>query len=521
MVKPDAQGSKPCITRRNLLRGGVALVGLGTANAVLQPLAVLAAPGDRYDVVTVGTFENDVPLQGIFIRAEDILLKHATNVEVTGELSFGDVTIHESSTYRAQAVTVPVEALSERDVEGTFKALIENAAIDSDGERLDMELFLHDVHLGVCPERYQEGDVMSIFASPDPDYVIPPTADGETLRHTTYFQSYSLRDWPGSASPVRQTLRVRFLRHGTQELAHGKLNYVMRDVDICDLRVAAFAEGFRLVSGFDRKIYVSMDTTLNVDTATGLISARGPQADDTPAVMAIAVAEPEFEVAWQGYWCASWAFSTWDQAPINIPVKKIWDGAGYDKFWPGSVTVRLFANDEEVSSLSLSNDNGWAGAFEELPVVDSALQPIAYTVREDEVAHFTAKVTGDTAVGFTVTNTLIVPNYTNITVRKVWTGEGAADALPDELVVHVVGTDGSDRPVTLNKANHWQATIDELPQIDARGEWITYTLDERDVPDGFRLVSVDGDVESGWTVTNEYQKGSGGLTKEASEKSWL
>ncbi len=199
-----------------------------------------------------------------------------------------------------------------------------------------------------------------------------------------------------------------------------------------------------------------MDTTLNVDTASGLISARGPQADDTPAVMAIAVAEPEFEVAWQGYWCASWAFSTWDQVPINIPVKKI-----------------------------------------------------------------TAKVTGSETVGFTVTNTLVVPNYTNVGVRKVWTGEGAADALPDELVVHIVGTDSSDRPVTLNKANHWQATIDELPQIDEHGEWITYTLEERDVPDGFRLVSVEGDVNAGWVVTNEYQKGGGGLTKEARNKSWL
>lgn len=206
---------------------------------------------------------------------------------------------------------------------------------------------------------------------------------------------------------------------------------------------------------------------------------------------------------------------------IDIPVEKVWEGAGYDKFWPGSVTVRLFGNGEEVGALTLSADNDWKGTFADMPEVDRFWQPISYVVREDEVAHFTAKVTGSETVGFTVTNALEVPLYANITVRKVWTGEGAADALPDELVVHIVGTDGSDRPVTLNKANHWQATIDELPQIDARGEWITYSLDERDVPDGFRLVSVEGDVTDGWVVTNEYQKGEGGLTKEASEKSWL
>lgn len=228
----------------------------------------------------------------------------------------------------------------------------------------------------------------------------------------------------------------------------------------------------------------------------------------------------------------AFAFDTWEHhnvvwrgmripPTIDIPVEKVWEGAGYDKFWPGSITVRLFGGSDEVGSVTLSNDNEWKGTFRDLPLYDEGWQPISYVVREDEVAHFTAKVTGDTAVGFTVTNTLVVPNYTDITVRKIWTGEGAADALPDELVVHVVGTDGSDRPVTLTQANHWQATIDELPQIDARGEWITYSLEERDVPTGFALVSIDGDVESGWTVTNEHQKGEGSLTKEARNKSWL
>ena len=164
---------------------------------------------------------------------------------------------------------------------------------------------------------------------------------------------------------------------------------------------------------------------------------------------------------------------------------------------------------------------GSLGDFRDLPLYDEGWQPISCVVREDEVAHFTATVTGGETVGFTVKNALVVPLYANIGVRKVWTGEGAADALPDELVVHVVGTDGSDRPVTLNKANHWQATVEALPQIDEAGEWVTYSLGERDVPDGFRLVSVEGDVNNGWVVTNEYQKGEGGLTKEAGEKSWL
>ncbi len=206
---------------------------------------------------------------------------------------------------------------------------------------------------------------------------------------------------------------------------------------------------------------------------------------------------------------------------INVPVEKVWEGAGYDKFWPESITVRLYGNGEEVGSLTLSEDNDWKGAFEDLPEVDRFWQPISYVVREDEVAQFTATVTGSETVGFTVKNALVAPLYANVSIRKVWTGEGAEENIPDELVVHVVGSDGSDRPVTLTQANHWSATIDELPQLDADGDWVTYSLDERDVPDGFRLVSVEGDVEEGWVVTNECQKGEGGLTKEASEKSWL
>ena len=206
---------------------------------------------------------------------------------------------------------------------------------------------------------------------------------------------------------------------------------------------------------------------------------------------------------------------------IDIPVEKVWEGAGYDKFWPGSVTVRLFGNGEEVASLTLGASNGWTGTFEGVPEVDRYWQPISYVVREDEVANFEAAVSGDETVGFTVENTLTEQLFTGIGVRKVWTGEGAAEHLPDSLTVHVVGSDGSDRAVTLTREGHWQALIDELPKLDANGDWITYSLEERDVPEGFRLVSVEGDVESGWTVTNERQQGRGRMTKEASQESWL
>lgn len=141
-------------------------------------------------------------------------------------------------------------------------------------------------------------------------------------------------------------------------------------------------------------------------------------------------------------------------------------------------------------------------------------------MREDEVAHFTATVSGDETVGFTVKSTFEVPVFNNVGLRKVWTDDVSADELPDSLTVHVVGSDGSDRPVTLTREGHWAATVDHLPQIDANGDWVEHSVRE-DTPAGFSLVSVESDVNSGWTVTNERQDGHGGAVKEAQHGSWL
>lgn len=85
---------------------------------------------------------------------------------------------------------------------------------------------------------------------------------------------------------------------------------------------------------------------------------------------------------------------------ISIPVKKVWKGAKLKK-----VTVRLWADGDEIDSVELSDKNNWEYVFRHLDMYDENGNEIEYEVTEDTVKGYTCKITGDAYDGFTVTNT--------------------------------------------------------------------------------------------------------------------
>ena len=91
---------------------------------------------------------------------------------------------------------------------------------------------------------------------------------------------------------------------------------------------------------------------------------------------------------------------------IDIAVNKVWsDSNNSAGARPSSVTIKLYANEQDTGkTLTLNDDNGWRGSFAGLPT-SSGDESIAYTVKESGVANYTPKVTGTAAKGFTVTNT--------------------------------------------------------------------------------------------------------------------
>ena len=83
----------------------------------------------------------------------------------------------------------------------------------------------------------------------------------------------------------------------------------------------------------------------------------------------------------------------------EVAVKKVWDDKeDKDGLRPDKVTVRLLADGQEVASQELSAATDWKTAFTNLPVYKAG-KKIDYTLTEDSVAGYTAKIDG-----FTVTN---------------------------------------------------------------------------------------------------------------------
>ena len=85
---------------------------------------------------------------------------------------------------------------------------------------------------------------------------------------------------------------------------------------------------------------------------------------------------------------------------ISVYVIKKWDDKNNaSKNRPESVTIELLNGDTVVSSVQLSEQNGWSHTFEKLKKDGN------YSVREKAVANYKTTYSGDTTNGFIVTNT--------------------------------------------------------------------------------------------------------------------
>ena len=91
---------------------------------------------------------------------------------------------------------------------------------------------------------------------------------------------------------------------------------------------------------------------------------------------------------------------------ISINVEKVWDDNNdQDKIRPDSVSITLYANNEEVETITLNKDNNWKHRFTGLPLKANG-QIITYKVDEKNVpTGYEKTVTGSEVVGYTAKNT--------------------------------------------------------------------------------------------------------------------
>lgn len=188
---------------------------------------------------------------------------------------------------------------------------------------------------------------------------------------------------------------------------------------------------------------------------------------------------------------------------INIPIKKVWENPRIPH--PNKVKVNLKNGDTVIDSITLSESDGWEGAFSNLPQRDASGSEVSYTVAEDAVEGYSSKVTAGAEGGFTVTNTSTAK--VSVPVEKKWVGPAAAKATVRLLA------DGKDtgKSIELSESNNWKGSFEGLAKYSKSGSEVAYTVAE-DPVEGYSP-EVTGDVGHGFTVTNTVKTGELDVSK--------
>ena len=188
--------------------------------------------------------------------------------------------------------------------------------------------------------------------------------------------------------------------------------------------------------------------------------------------------------------------NTYNQETIDIPVTKTWeDNNDQDGMRPASITIRLLKNGTEIASKIVTEADGWAWSFTDLPKYEAG-ELITYTITEDTVSEYSSAVSG-----YNVTNTH-TPGKTSVQVTKAWADGNNQDGVRPESVTIKLLADGVDtgKTLVLTATNNWTDTFTDLDEYKA-GTKIVYTIEELTLGSGYTSV-ITGDAATGFEVTN-------------------
>ena len=196
---------------------------------------------------------------------------------------------------------------------------------------------------------------------------------------------------------------------------------------------------------------------------------------------------------------------------IDISVTKVWednnDKAGVR---PESVTISLLADGKDANkAIVLNAEKNWKGTFEALPKLNEEGKEIEYTIREEEVTGYTVAIEGDSAKGFTVTNSYEeeIVETTDIPVTKIWNDlNNVVKQRPEKVTFNLLANGKKVDSITLTSkdagddANQWKGEFKDLPVKDDDGKEIAYTVEEEVVK--WYIFETEGDAENGFVITN-------------------
>lgn len=180
----------------------------------------------------------------------------------------------------------------------------------------------------------------------------------------------------------------------------------------------------------------------------------------------------------------------------SVSGTKTWDDNGnQDGKRPDSITVRLWGNNKDVATKTVTANDNWTYNFTNLPKYDNGKE-ITYTITEDAVADYSTKIDG-----YKITNSY-TPGKTSVTVTKAWEDNSNADKnRPASIQVQLYANgEKSGKPVSLSELTKWTYTWSDLDAKNS-GTDIKYTVKEVNTPDGYTS-SVSGNAEKGFIITN-------------------
>lgn len=180
----------------------------------------------------------------------------------------------------------------------------------------------------------------------------------------------------------------------------------------------------------------------------------------------------------------------------SYKVSKTWvDDRNRDGLRPDSIVLHLLADGEDTGlSCELSEDNGWASAFEHVPYTDPDGNKIRYSVSEDalEGYEFTSSRIG--------TNLYAINSHeyerTKVEGEKHWTSNGEEIPMPESIRVTALadGMEWETKTVTDDGSGTWKYSFDSLPKYRDGGKLIEWTLSESGVSPSFVMTTDGSDI---------------------------
>ena len=225
--------------------------------------------------------------------------------------------------------------------------------------------------------------------------------------------------------------------------------------------------------------------------------------DGDEPIDTVAASEPDWEYAFTG-------LPGYDENGIAIAYTVTDDVAGYEpdvngyditnvrtgktevsgrKIWLDdleehpSITVELFANDTKVDDKELDEEKGWSYEFTDLDKYDEEGIEIVYTVDEAEVPVGYEKSIDD---DFNITNRRV--GTTSVEGEKIWLDDLAEHP---SITVELFANDTKVNEKELDEEKGWSYEFTDLDKYDEEGIEITYTVDEAEVPEGYKK-SIEG-----------------------------